>query len=331
MSRNSEGLLTPQSLEDNLASLKGTSFTNENHYSPNQLLAICQKTLDHGNIDRNERYLLKPLKGKVGVFDFDKFSTRTLLSCDSSFQLMGGVTEIIDKNLSQSKNGESVKDSISVYGRFADLYFARISSQSQLESCKEWFVDRNGKRLPVISGMTNERHPLQVLATATELLRNFGRIKGLNVLYTGDWNNVARSFFCGLSALGANVRIASPNFTEIDRETLRSVMGYNGLHNSVSAVGRDPRDFINGVNLVYTDVYTSMGQDNKDMEQFRLNRVDESLIELADRNCIVSHCMPIKKDELEESVKDRFYQNILNEAEYRKLTLEVLFPAILRN
>lgn len=327
-------LLSQVEVEDNLSRLKNQSFIDENDWDSDVLQAICQQTITNKNLTPKERYSIKPLNGRTLYTKFEQESTRTFLSSHTSFKLLGGVTEHINNNISQTKNGESYKDTFGVYGRYADILLIRMASQEKLKTYQNYFIGSDGCPKPIVNGMTRDKHCLQVLATATNLLEKFGRIHGLDVLYTGAWNNVARSFFCGLTRMGANVSIATPDFNQIDQRTLDEVKLYNDAYGSESRIVSNPNHAIKGKKLIYGDVWESMGEKKDPKETQRLylpNRIDYKLVSKADDDCIVSHCMPIKGPEMTTKVKDHFFGNILDEAEYRKLTLETLFTNILRD
>jgi ornithine carbamoyltransferase len=334
MKYNSDGLLQEGPIQDLLMSIKNKSLLDIRDYSSAQKLAVIQKTVENNKLG-NRLDFADSLKGKTLVPLFDKQSTRTYASTVAAFQKMGGSIINIDNTKMQIANGEPIKDTARTLGSYADILVARISSQDDLKEYNKHFKDRNRFPLPVLSGMTDFQHPLQFLTDAVTAQEIFGSLRGLKLLYTGDWNNVARSTLLGFSSLGVNVSIAAPNFKTVDNDTLQSVSMYNSRYHTSTQLTDKPLEVIRNSDIIMTDVWKSMGQikSNDDLNSIYMPyQVNDQLLRLAKPKHIVMHCMPMHRgEELTDAVADRFYDSVILKQAYNRMTvMQTLFQAILK-
>src|SRR5262245_10605319 len=189
----------------------------------------------------------------------------------------------------QLARGESFRDTALVLSRFLSALMIRTFEQSEVEEFAEH------ASIPVINGLTDESHPLQALADAMTLRERFGQLSGLRIAYVGDGNNVCHSLMRISARFGVDFVAATPPGYEPNPEFVAAAAEDASANGGSVAVTADPRDAARGAHAVYTDVWVSMGQDAdrsrilRDLEPYR---VDDSLLELADREAVAMHCLP---------------------------------------
>ena len=255
----------------------------------------------------------RSLAGKTVALFFARPSTRTRVSFEVGVVELGGHPMQLRPDELQLGRGESVADTGRVLSRFLHGIVARIPSDDTLAELAA------GSDIPVINGLTDRNHPCQALADLQTLQQRFGRVDGLKLAYVGDGNNVARSLATMAGAAGVEVRVASP-------------AGYQ-LEPGVAALQTDdPLEAADGADVVYTDVWVSMGDDEKaaqrraDLGPFQVN---EDLLAAAAPHAIVMHCLPAHPGE--EITEDLLYGDrsaVWDQAENRlhtqKAVLELL-------
>jgi ornithine carbamoyltransferase len=260
-----------------------------------------------------ERANANALAGRSIALVFERPSTRTRVSFEVGVAELGGTPLVLRGDELQLTRGESMEDTARVLSRYVHGIVVRWGSHEVVEGLAA------GASVPVINGLTPDHHPCQVLADLLTLRERFGDLDGLKLAYVGDGNNVARSLSLMGRIAGVEVRVASPE-------------GYR-LEPGVAALDTtDPRQAVDGVDAVYTDVWVSIG-DETDAEQRRAelatHRVDADLLDHASDRAIVLHCLPAHPgEEITEEVLYGERSVVLDEAENRlhaqKALLELL-------
>ena len=252
------------------------------------------------------------LAGKTLALLFQKPSTRTRVSFEVGIYQLGGIGLYLSSSDLQLGRGETVADTARVLGRYVDGIMARVFAHQDIVD----LARHSG--VPTINGLTDLLHPCQALADYFTLLEKKGELKGLRLAYVGDGNNMAHSLLLGGAKLGVDVRIVCPPGFEPDGEILSQARSDAAA--SAPEVTNDLAG-VDGADAVYTDVWTSMGQEAEAEERRRLfepYRVDAELMARAAPGALFMHCLPAHRgDEVTDEVADSPSSVIFDEAENR--------------
>ena len=254
------------------------------------------------------------LAGKTLALLFQKPSTRTRVSFEVGIYQLGGIGLYLSASDLQLGRGETVADTARVLGRYVDGIMARVfAHQDILDLARHSGV-------PTVNGLTDLLHPCQALADYFTLLEKKGELKGLRLAYVGDGNNVAHSLLLGGAKLGVDVRIVCPPGFEPDEAIFNQARDDAAATGASLEVTNDPAG-VDGADAVYTDVWTSMGQEAEAEEHRRLfepYRVDAGLMARAAPGALFMHCLPAHRgDEVTDEVADSTASIIFDEAENR--------------
>ncbi len=253
------------------------------------------------------------LKDKVLGLIFDKASTRTRVSFQVAMSRLGGSTIDLNPNSSQLGRGESIKDTARVLSRYCDVLAIRTFNQSDLNEYAKWSIK------PVINALTDLEHPCQALADYFTIREEFGDFKNIVLSFVGDGNNVANSLILCGALLGVKVKIACPKGYEPDLSIITKASQINNTEDMLT-ITNDPSVAVLGANVIYTDVWSSMGEESnredkdKDFEGFTINN---DLVNKANEDAIILHCLPAYRgkeitDEVIECNKSRIFQQAEN-------------------
>ena len=265
------------------------------------------------------------LEDKVLGLIFDKSSTRTRVSFQVAMSRLGGSTIDLNPITSQIGRGEPIKDTARVLSRYCDVIAIRTFKHSDLEEYAQWSTK------PVINALTDLEHPCQALADFLTIKEEFLDFKNVVLTYIGDGNNVANSLiFCG-ALLGVEVRIASPNGYEPDPLVINKAQKIYKNKNLLK-ITNDPNNAVLGANVLYTDVWASMGQENQKEEKdkdFNGFTIDNYLLSKANKNAIILHCLPAYRskeitDEVIESKQSRIFEQAENRLHVQQSLLSSL-------
>jgi ornithine carbamoyltransferase len=264
--------------------LKGRSFTRIAGWSRDELATLLDLA-DELKAERAHRQELRLLPGRTIGLIFHKPSTRTRVAFEVGIAELGGMALFLPASELQLARGEPYRDTALVLSRFLSALMIRTFDQAEVEEFAEH------ASIPVINGLTDLAHPLQALADAMTLRERFGGLEGLRLAYVGDGNNVCHSLLRLAARFGMDFAAATPPGYEPDAEVVEGAIGDGGRVELTS----DPRTAARGAHALYTDVWTSMGQDDererrlRDLAPFR---VDAELLALADGDGVAMHCLP---------------------------------------
>lgn len=233
----------------------------------------------------------QPLQGKTIGLIFDKASTRTRVSFEVAMIQLGGAPLFLSAKDTQLIRNESVSDTARALSRYLDGLVVRTYSQDLL---KELAAEAS---IPVINGLTDLYHPCQVLSDLMTILEKKERVNELKIVWVGDGNNVAHSWLNASAILGLNLVISSPE-GYLPQERILG-LAKQDAGDSIRVVS-DPKEAVRGADVIYTDVWASMGQESESVHRkkiFKSYQVDEALIGLAKKDVIVMHCLPAHRDE----------------------------------
>ena len=268
--------------------LKGRSFTRVAAWSREELETLLDLA-DELKAERAGRPELRLLPGRTIGLIFHKPSTRTRVAFEVGIAELGGMALFLPAAELQLTRGESYRDTALVLSRFLSALMIRTYEQAEVEEFAEH------ASIPVVNGLTDETHPLQAVADAMTLRERFGTLAGLRLAYVGDGNNVCHSLMRIAGRFGMEFVAATPPGYEPHRDFAAAAAENARATGGSVTVVTDPRDAARGAHAVYTDVWTSMGQDEgrerrlRDLEPYR---VDAELLGLADPEGVAMHCLP---------------------------------------
>ena len=267
------------------------------------------------------------LKGKTLAMIFEKSSTRTRVSFEVGMWQLGGSALYLSSSDLQLGRGETIGDTAQVLSRYVDGIMARVfAHQTILDLVKN-------SRVPVINGLSDLSHPCQGLADLFTVYEKKGCLSGLKLAYVGDGNNVAHSLIYGCSKLGMNIVLGCPKGYEPSGEVVsygRSEAKKNGCEVKVT---HDPREAVKGADVIYTDVWASMGKEKEHEERVEVMKsyqVNPSLVKGAKPDYIFMHCLPAHRgEEVTNEVADSKNSVIFDQAENRMHTQKALMALIM--
>lgn len=255
------------------------------------------------------------LKGKVLAMVFQKPSLRTRVSFDMAMRDLAGDALYLSPNEIGLGKRESIADIARVLSGYVQVVMARVFDHQHILELAKW------SSVPVINGLSDYNHPCQAMADALTIYEEFGSLKGLNVSYIGDGNNVAVSLMKAVTKLGANFRIANPegyDMPEGDIELGKEIARENA--GSVTLL-REPQAAAEGADVIYTDTWTSMGQEEEAKKReavFPPYQINDDLLKLANPTAIVMHCLPAHRgQEITDAVADGPHSRLFPQAENR--------------
>ena len=256
---------------------------------------------------------------------FYKASTRTRVSFSTAMYQLGGQVMDLNINVTQIGRGEPIEDTARVLDRYLDALAIRTFDQSEIETYARY------AKMPIVNALTDLEHPCQVLADLQTVQENFGQCEGLTFTYVGDGNNMAHSILIGCAAMGMNVRIAAPIGYQPDVAIVDKAKAIAGERSEV-IVTPDYQAAVKGAQIVYTDVWASMGQEGEADERipvFMPYQVNEDLMTLADQEAIVLHCLPAHRgEEISAGVMEGPQSRIWDQAENRMHAQKALLAGL---
>jgi ornithine carbamoyltransferase len=254
-------------------------------------------------------------KGKVLAMIFQKPSLRTRVSFDMAMRHMGGDALYLSPNEIGLGKREAISDIARVMSGYVQALMARVFDHEHVVELAKY------SEIPVINGLSDYNHPCQGMADALTIQEKFGQLKGLNVTFIGDGNNVAVSLLHVCAKLGANFTLASPEGYDLNPKALQIAERITAETGSKITLLRDPHEAVAGAHVIYTDTWTSMGQEEEARKRemvFPPYQVNEKLVSEADKDVIVMHCLPAHRgQELTDDVADGPHSVIFPQAHNR--------------
>lgn len=263
-------------------------------------------------IKKNKEKYRNALKDKILAMVFEKPSLRTRMTFEVGMLEMGGKAIYLGPSEIQLGKRESIADVARNLERWVDGIMIRTFGHENVEEMARW------AKPPVINGLSDLHHPCQALADYLTLFEKFGKLEGLKLAYVGDGNNVCHSLLEGAAKLGVNISIATPEGYEPKKEIVERAMKEA---NSEIQILRDPLEAVKGADAIYTDTWTSMGQEHEKeirAKIFRPYQVNKSLMEKTGKMTYFMHCLPAHRgEEVTDDVIDSEYSLVFDEAENR--------------
>jgi len=268
--------------------LKGRSFTRVAAWSPVELRTALDLA-DELKVERARRRELRILPGRTVGLIFRKPSTRTRISSEVGIAELGGMALYVPAADLQLSRGESTRDTALVLSRFLSAITIRTFDQSEVDEFAEHAT------IPIVNGLTDTSHPLQALADAMTIRERFGTLEGVRVAYLGDGNNVCHSLMRMAARTGMHLVAASPEGYLPDPAVVASCREDAAESGASIEVVVDPAEAVAGARVLYTDVWTSMGQEDEHERRLRdldPYRIDAGKLAAAAPDAIVLHCLP---------------------------------------
>jgi ornithine carbamoyltransferase len=304
-----------------MQSLQGRDLLSLADLSADEVLSILELA---AQLKSGQLQLQCPRK-TLGLL-FRKASTRTRVSFSVAMGQMGGQVLDLNADVTQVSRGEPTCDTARVLDRYLDVVAIRTYAQAEVEEFADY------ARIPVINALTDEEHPCQILADLMTAQEAFGTCAGLTLTYVGDGNNVAHSLMLGCALVGMNVRIATPADYAPDPAIVEKARELAGDRSEVF-VTEDAEIAAKGAQVLYTDVWASMGQEDLAAQRipiFQPYQINEHLVSLADPDVIVLHCLPAhREEEITTAVIEGPHSRVWDQAENRMHAQKALLASLL--
>ncbi|GAB3797564.1 ornithine carbamoyltransferase [Virgibacillus kimchii] len=310
----------------NKESLKGRDFLTLADYTQEEIQYLLDLADDVKRKKQNG-YVYEPLKGKTLGMIFEKSSTRTRISFEAGIYQLGGSGLFLNANDLQLGRGEEVSDTAKILSGYLDGVMIRTYSQEMVAELAE------NATIPVINGLTDLYHPCQVLADLQTIKEEKGSLENLKMAYIGDGNNMVHSLMIGAAMMGMEITVATPDDYEPEAEVVEKAEKLAEAHNGKVQIVNDPAIAAQEADVVYTDVWASMGQEaeqakrEKDFAGFQVN---EKLLELAKPDVTFMHCLPAHRgEEVTAGVIDGGHSAVFQQAENRLHAQKALMVALM--
>ncbi len=288
-------------------------FLTLKDFTKDEILEIIDTGLRIKNNLKNKVYEKELDMQTLGMI-FEKSSTRTRVSFEAGMFQLGGHALFLSNRDIHLGRGELIKDTARVISSMCDMVMIRTFKHSMIE---EFALNSS---VPVINGLTDSFHPVQLLADYMTLVEH-NADKNIVAAYIGDGNNMTHSWMMLAAKLGFELRIATPKSYEVDSKILDDALALAKESDAKIIVTNDPKVAVNGASVVITDTWTSMGQEEEKEERIKIFQgfmVDEEMMTLAEKNAKLLHCLPAYRGlEVSEETFDKHANIIFNEAENR--------------
>lgn len=299
-----------------MKSLRGRDFLSVADFTSEELRFVIDTAYQLKQRFYSGERVIPVLKGKTLLMIFQKPSTRTRVSFEQAMVQLGGHVMSFNWQELQLGRGETIADTARVLSRYVDGIVARVYKHSDLIELAKY------AEIPVINALSDKEHPCQAVGDMLTILEKKGRLKGITLAYVGDGgNNVAHSLILAASKLGVNVRIGTAEGYDPDPDIVKLAEAEAKLNGSYIEIVRKPEEAVKGVDVVYTDVWVSMGQEaekekrERDLGKFR---VTPELMKLAKEDAIFMHCLPAHRGlEVVDEVIDGPWSVVWDQAENR--------------
>uniref|UniRef100_A0AAV1VHF9 ornithine carbamoyltransferase n=1 Tax=Peronospora matthiolae TaxID=2874970 RepID=A0AAV1VHF9_9STRA len=311
-----------------LASLQGQNFLSTMDLNTAQLTGLLSKAqeLKRTCSGPDKASAPKPLTGESCSMLFQKRSTRTRLSSETGMYLLGGKGIFLSSEDIQLGVNETLKDTAHVLSRFNSLILARVYAHKDIHELAQL------ASVPVINALSDKFHPLQMLADYLTVHEHFGKIEGLTFAWVGDGNNVLHDYMLAAPKLGANIQIATPKGYEPDQDVVDETKRLAALAGTTVVMTTDPVEAVKGANVVATDTWISMGQEEeakKRLAAFAGYQITNKMLEHAATDHVFLHCLPRHQDEVDDEVFYGPRSLVFDEAENRLWTVMAVFSSLL--
>ena len=290
-------------------------------FSQQEVLDLLEKSTDLKK-KRQKGIEHLPLKGQTLGMIFNKHSTRTRISFEVGMFELGGHALFLTGDQLQLNRGETIKDSAQVLSRYLNAILIRTYDHEEVIALAKH------ASIPVINGLTDLNHPVQILADIFTVKEKLGHIEGVKVAYVGDGNNVAYSWMLGASLMGMHLAIACPK--SYRQESIPALSGTGKVD-----IFEDPFEAVKNADVIYTDVWISMGQEEDTENKKKLllpYQINQKLVDAAKKEVMVMHCLPAHREmEITSEVLDGKHSIVFDQAENRLHVQKAILETFLLN
>lgn len=275
-------------------------------------------------IKKNPKRFYSSLKGKFLGLIFEKPSLRTRVSFEIGIRQLGGDSLYLgDIGLDRREN---IRDVAKTLSRYLDGVILRTFSHNKIIEFAKF------SKIPVINGLSDLLHPCQVISDLYTIREKFGHLKGVNLGFIGDGNNVCHSLLYGCSKTGVNLSIATPKGYPPNSEILKEAKSL--AKSSKILLCNDPKSALKDAEIIYTDVWASMGEESEREERKRIFKdfqVNRDLVSLAKKNCLIMHCLPAHRgEEITDEIIDSGNSIVFDQAENRLYVQKAILIMLLK-
>lgn len=318
-------MTSPTTREEVKKKLQGRNFLTLADFSKEELLYLIQFAVE---LKKKQKQGIphRLLEGKTLAMIFEKSSTRTRVSFESGMFQLGGHALFLSKDDLQMGRGESLGDTAKVLSTYVDVMMMRTFDHEIIEELAA------NSSVPIVNGLTNEYHPCQVLADLVTMYEMKGSLAGKKLAFIGDGNNMAHSLLIGCAIMGVDCSIGVPEGYEVDAGILELAQQKAMHSGAVIEQTHDPKTAVENADVVYTDVWTSMGweaESDDRVKQFADYQVNEALVEYAKKDYTFFHCLPAKRgEEVTTGIIDGPHSAVFPEAENRLHAQKAILASI---
>lgn len=292
--------------------LRGKDFLKLLDFSIKDVQALVLLADD---MKKNKENYMDALKGQILGMIFEKNSTRTRVSFEAAILGLGGHGMFLSSDQLQIGRGETIEDTGKVLSGYLDGIMIRTHGHDRIETLA------SAASIPVINGLTDLYHPCQALADLLTVYEYKGGFKGSKMVYIGDGNNVAHSLMIGAVMMGMDFALAAPKGYEADKGVMEKTLQIAAETGAVVTFTEDPAEAVKEADFIYTDVWTSMGQEEESalrLKAFEPYQVNEALLAQASPDCKFMHCLPAHRgEEVSAGVMDGEASVVFQQAENR--------------
>ena len=306
------------------AKLKGKHFLKLADFSKSELQYLIDQAIqlkEEQKAGKTHRHL----EGKTMIFE--KSPTRTRVYFETGMYQLGGHALFLSKDELQMGRGETISDTAKVLSRYVDGIMIRTFGHDIVEELAE------NSSVPIINGLTDDYHPCQVLADLMTIVEKKGSLEGKKLAYVGDGNNMAHSLLIGSAIMGLNCSVSTPKNDEVKQEIFSIAKEKAKATNAVIEQTNDPIEAIKDADIIYTDVWTSMGfedEENERLKAFSDFQVNGELIKYAKEDFLFFHCLPAHRgEEVTADVIDGPHSVVFDEAENRLHAQKAILATLL--
>ena len=307
-------------------SIKGRDFLTVWDFSRDELLRILQKAAEIK--ERRSEVAKAPLKNMAIALLFQKPSTRTRISFEVGIRQLGGQPIYLSWGELQLSRGETLSDTMKVLERYVSCVVARVHRHADLE------IMADSASIPIINALSDLHHPCQALADYLTIMEKKGRLEGINLVFIGDGqNNVCTSLIQGASRLGVNITVCSPKKYLPSEQFIKEAKREAAKQSAEVKITEDPVEAVKDADIIYTDVWVSMGKEQELEERlraFKPYQVNLELLRRAPEHVMVMHCLPAQRGlEITNEVLDSPRAIIWDQAENKLHVQKSLLAMIL--
>lgn len=306
--------------------IKGKDFINLEDFKKEELYELIELASElKEKVKKGEK--IDICNGKTLLIYFEKPSLRTRLSFETGIVKLGGTPLYITKNEFSPGKRESIADTARVMAKYVEGMAMRTFAHSTLEEFAKW------SSVPIINSLTDKSHPCQIMADILTIKEIFGSYKGKKLAYIGDGNNVLHSLLVGCSMFGINISCACPEGYGAPVDAIELSEKYSKETGCNVEILSDPKLAVKDADIIYTDTWTSMGQEEEAeirKKIFKDYQVNEDLVKKASKNYIVMHCLPAHKgEEIDFDVFEQNAQVLFNQAENRRYAQMAIMASVM--